>query len=199
MKKIHTILFTVMILTACSDTDQNLNELVEAASSVTSETLQLEGIGSVAVMINPADSNPRIEIILQDEKELTSVEIEEVQKRIQDAVYSNTNVSFNVLIRSKSEEELRDEKWHPIFKAIYEKTEEEFEEYRGFAYSFSPEPLQIIIKTHLQDNKSTSNLEKIEQIEEYVDEIIKQKIKELYVEELPYKIIVRSKDNEDLN
>ncbi len=199
MRKILTILFTVMILTACSDTDQNLIELGEAASSITSETLQMEGIGHSMIMIDPTDSNPRIEIILQDEKELRSVDREEVQERIEDTVYSKTNVSFNVLIRSKSEKELRDEKWGPIFRAIYEKTEEEFVEYRGFAYSFSPEPLQIIIKTHLQDNKSTSNLEKIEQIEEYVDEIIKQKIKELSVKELPFKIIVRSKDNEDLN
>ena len=124
---------------------------------------------------------------------------QKVQKLVSDTVYSKTDIVFNVTVRTKTAAERLDNKWQPILSAIRAETDKKFEEYRGFAYSFSPAPLQIIIKTDLKNSKGSSNLEKVEQIKKYVDEIIELKREELSIEELPYKITVRSKDNEDLN
>ncbi|MGN7478612.1 hypothetical protein ACTHOQ_12220 [Solibacillus silvestris] len=99
----------------------------------------------------------------------------------------------------KSESAIRDQQWQPILSAISEETNKRFEEYRGFAYSFHPEPLQIIIKTNIDSPKWFGNPDKkINQIAEYVDIIIKLKREELSIEEIPYEIIITDKNDKEV-
>ncbi len=214
MKKI-LILPMIIILAACSNNtgeekidsqieanssvDAQFTEIINAASATTSAILESEGVGRNMMIVDPKAEKPYIEIVRVDGKELPSVETERVQKLIKDTVNSKTGVDFNVTLRSQTKEEIRDTKWLPIFDAVAEKIEEGFEEYRGFGYSFSPEPLQIIIKTNLKENKGSANQEKIEEIEQYASKIIEEKIKELSIEKIPYKIIIRSQEHKDLN
>lgn len=212
MKKILTILPIIIILAACSNNtseekidskiettaseDAHLTVIIDVASSTISEILESEGVGRNMMIIDPKADKPYIEIIRVDGLELPDVETKEIQERIKDTVLSKTDVNFNVTLRSQTKEEIRDTNWHPIFDALIKEMESEFEEYRGFGYSFSPEPLQIIIKTDMKDNKSTG---KIEEIEQYANKIIEKKIQELSVEKIPYKIIIRGIGDEDIN
>ncbi|WP_251397738.1 hypothetical protein [Ureibacillus chungkukjangi] len=129
-----------------------------------------------------------------------SEKIEEFEKLIDERILSKTDLNFTVNFKRQSENAIRDQEWQPIFTAIIDETNKKFEEYRGFAYSFHPAPLQIIIKTKLDSPSWFSNSdEKVNQITEYVEKIIELKRKELSIEEIPYKIIVRDKNNKKLN
>lgn len=87
-----------------------------------------------------------------------------------------------------------------MFSSINEETKKEFKEYRGFAYSFHPEPLQIIIKTNLEKPKWYWNSnQKVLEITTYVDKIIELKTEELSIEEIPYEIIIRDKNDKKIN
>ncbi|WP_404450686.1 hypothetical protein LG329_09980 [Virgibacillus necropolis] len=93
-----------------------------------------------------------------------------------------------------------DQKWAPIFRSIMEETSKKFDEYRGFASSFHPKPLQIIIKTDLHESKWWWNTDKkVEEIVDYVEAIIDIKREELAVEKIPLDIIVRGENNKQLN
>jgi len=215
MKPILLILPLLLVLMACSanagkvdeeaeivansSEEAQVNQIIDLASSAISAILESEGIGRNMMVIDPTVDNPYIEIIRVDGKELSSAETARVEKLIKDTVFTKTDVAFNVTLRPQTKEEIRDSQWSPIFQAVIDETEKKFKEYRGFAYSFSPEPLQIIIKTDLRDNKSTSNREKIEAIEQYANQIIERKIEELTVEKIAYKIIIRNNDNEEIN
>lgn len=215
MKPILLILPLLLVLMACSanagkvdeeaeivansSEEAQVNQIIDLASSAIFAILESEGIGRNMMVIDPTVDNPYIEIIRVDGKELSSAETARVEKLIKDTVFTKTDVAFNVTLRPQTKEEIRDSQWSPIFQAVIDETEKKFKEYRGFAYSFSPEPLQIIIKTDLRDNKSTSNREKIEAIEQYANQIIERKIEELTVEKIAYKIIIRNNDNEEIN
>ena len=215
MKPILLILPLLLVLMACSanagkvdeeaeivansSEETQVNQIIDLASSAIFAILESEGIGRNMMVIDPTVDNPYIEIIRVDGKELSSAETARVEKLIKDTVFTKTDVAFNVTLRPQTKEEIRDSQWSPIFQAVIDETEKKFKEYRGFAYSFSPEPLQIIIKTDLRDNKSTSNIEKIEAIEQYANQIIERKIEELTVEKIAYKIIIRNNDNEEIN
>ncbi|EPD53799.1 hypothetical protein HMPREF1210_00622 [Paenisporosarcina sp. HGH0030] len=124
----------------------------------------------------------------------------EIRILVADAVSSKTNINFDVKVNRRSENEIRDEKWHPVFTSVREETAKNFEEFKGFAYSFHPEPLQIIIKTDLEKSKWWWNSdEKVKEIEKHVLEIIKLKSEELLIEEIPHEIIISGKENKKLN
>ncbi|MER2009754.1 MAG: hypothetical protein ABS939_20145, partial [Psychrobacillus sp.] len=82
-----------------------------------------------------------------------SKEIEDLEKIIDQTILSKTDLEYTVKIQKKSESAIRDQQWQPILSAISEETNKRFKEYRGFAYSFHPEPLQIIIKTNIPSSK----------------------------------------------
>ena len=179
--------------------NEKIAEVSEAVFTITSKLLKAEGFQSNIMLIDSKNPKPYIEAILTDEREISSTEKQAIQKLVSDTMYAKTNIVFNVTVRTWMAAERLDNEWQPILSAIREAADQKFEEYRGFAYSFSPAPLQIIIKTDLKKSKKSSNFKKVEQIEEYVEGIIALKREELAVENLPYKIIVRSKDNETLN
>lgn len=152
---------------------------------------------------NSISTNPNNEIIIEihgtKEDLENSKEIEELEKMIDQTILSKTELDYTVRIRKKSESAIRDQEWQPIIGAIIEETNKKFEEYRGFAYSFHPEPLQIIIKTNIDSPKWFGNSDKkINQMIEYVDQIIELKREELSIEEIPYKIIIMDKNDKEV-
>ncbi|MFJ7970886.1 hypothetical protein [Psychrobacillus sp. NPDC096389] len=185
---------------AISEEDKKLNDLVNEVSKIVSESLHEKGYYINAMMIDPRTPNPSIEIRIEETEEYYDKVKDDIQQLVSNAVFSKTKINFQVKITRKSENDIRDEKWQPIFSTIREETEKKFEEYEGFAYSFHPEPLQIIIKTDLQKSKWPWNSnKKAKQIVKYVDEIIELKREELSVEVLPYKVIIRGKNNKQVN
>lgn len=100
----------------------------------------------------------------------------EIEKLIANSVYANTSMNFKVFIKEKSKSKIKDQEWQPVFSAIRDETKKEFKEYSGFAYSFHPEPLQIIIKTDLKKPKGFwQSKKKVKQLIDYVDKIIELK------------------------
>lgn len=114
----------------------------------------------------------------------------------------NMDVKVKVTRKSKAETdaEIWDMKWQPIFTSIMAETDKKFDEITGFAYSFHPMPLQIIIKTSLShgwmewDTKRQTKV-----IENYVRQIVEIKREELSIEKIPYKIIIRSEEHKKIN
>jgi len=175
-----------------SEEDGKLNEVLK----ITLDLLKANGYDKTnySLTIDPSKG-----III----EVTNGELinkNEIEKLIANSVYSNTSMNFKVFIKEKSKSKIKDPEWQPVFSAIRDETKKEFKEYSGFAYSFHPEPLQIIIKTDLEKPKGfwQSN-KKVKQLIDYVDKIIELKREELSIEEIPYEIIIRDKNNNKLN
>lgn len=173
---------------------QKLNESLSEASKVISDLLKEQGLNIYLISLHP-----KKEIIIEG----TSGDLankDEIEKMVAKTVLSKTNMNFTVKIQKKSKVETRDQNWQPVFSSINEETKKEFKEYRGFAYSFHPEPLQIIIKTNLEKPKWYWNSnQKVSEITIYVDKIIELKTEELSIEEIPYEIIIRDKNDKKIN
>lgn len=180
-----------------SEEEKKQTELLNETMKITSELLNEKNFEFSSVSIDPTTSI--IEIRIEGTKEYYNAVKGEISKLVADALSSKTNINFEVKVNKRSENEIRDEKWHPIFTTIREETDKKFEEYKGFSYSFHPEPLQIIIKTDLDKSKWWNSDKKVNEIEKYVQEIIKLKREELLIDEIPYEIIIRGKKNKKLN
>lgn len=171
---------------------KKLRQSIDKVSNVVSDVLKDKGYNfDYSIMVKPEK-----EIIIEA-KELE--EDEQLEKLIAEAILSATNKNYTVKLEEKSESEIKNMEWNPVFNAIVEETGKKFNEYRGFASSFHPMPLQIIIKTKINDGWFGNSDEKVKQIENYVDNIIELKLKELAIEEVPYEIIIRDKNNERIN
>ncbi|WP_438313627.1 hypothetical protein [Sporosarcina sp. FA9] len=176
--------------------EQKLRESLSKVSKVTSDLFKEKGYHDINYSIL---LHPKKEIIIEGKNEVLEKK-DEIEKLIANTVFSKTNMNFTVKIQKKSENEIRDQNWQPVFSAIREETKREFEEYTGFAYSFHPEPLQIIIKTNLEKPKWFWNSnKKVKQITNYVDKIIELKKEELSIEKIPYAIIIRDKNDKKIN
>ncbi|OZU88893.1 hypothetical protein CIL03_07680 [Virgibacillus indicus] len=123
---------------------------------------------------------------------------EMLEKRIHDQIFSKYQIDYTITINTKSDEEIREEKWHPIFTTIREEMNKQFDEVTGFAHSFQPKPLQIIIKTSLPSGNQESK-KLAGNMEAYVHGIIKIKSGEASLEKEAYRIIIKNKDQEKLN
>lgn len=183
---------------ALSEEDEKQRETMMQVIEEISALLKEKGCPSNSISTN---SNNEILIEMQGMKEDfgKSKEIEDLEKIIDQTILSKMDLEYTVKIQKKSESAIRDQQWQPIFSAISEETNKRFKEYRGFAYSFHPEPLQIIIKTNIHSSKWFGNSDKkINQITEYVDKIIELKREELSIEEIPYEIIIRDKNDREI-
>lgn len=175
-----------------SEEDGKLNEVLK----ITLDLLKANGYDKTnySLTIDPSKG-----III----EVTNGELinkNEIEKLIASSVYSHTNMNFKVFIKEKSKSKIKDQEWQPVFSAIRDETKKQFEDYRGFAYSFHPEPLQIIIKTDLVKPKGFwKSSKKVKQITMYVNKIIELKREELSFEEIPYEIIIWDKNNKEMN
>ena len=179
-----------------SEEDQNLRESTMKVYEEISSILMEEGYDHYSI-----STNPKNELIIDIQGPNETIEkSKEIEKLIAQTILTKTDLVFTVKLRKKSESAIRDQQWQPIFDAVREETNKKFNEYRGFAYSFHPEPLQIIIKTDLETPKWFWNSnKKVNQITEYVEKIIELKREELSIEEIPYKIIIRDKNDKNMN
>lgn len=131
-------------------------------------------------------------------KEIEEPIAQKIEELIAQKMLSNSNTNLEVKFKEIGST-LLDQEWQPIFEAIRVETEKKFEEYKGFAYSFHPEPLQIIIKTDLDTPKWFRNSNrKANQMKKYVHKIINLKQEELSIKEIPYEIIVEDKNTKKI-
>ena len=161
----------------------------------------MEVVGEISALLKEREYPPNSISINSNNEILIEMQgmNEELEKFIDQTILQKTDLEYTVRIQKKSEIAIRDQQWQPILSAIREETNKRFKEYRGFAYSFHPEPLQIIIKTNIHSSKWFGNSgKKINQITEYVDKIIELKREELSIEEIPYEIIIRDKNDKEV-
>ncbi|MFC7394987.1 DUF4030 domain-containing protein [Scopulibacillus cellulosilyticus] len=99
----------------------------------------------------------------------------------------------------KSQSEIKDLKWNEhIFPVILEEmmSKKAYHVY-GFAYSFHPEPLQIIIKTSVM-SKAPQAKELKQEIVRNIHTMLQSKYLAQWVDHEPYKVIVRGKDYKNI-
>ena len=189
---------TLESLPALSEEDKQLRKSMIKVIEEIRGLLKEKGYPSTSILTN-SNNEIIIEIDGMVEDIKNSEEIEEVEKVINQTILSKTEFDYTAKLRKKSKSAIRDQEWRPIFGAIREETNKRFEEYRGFAYSFHPEPLQIIIKTNIDSPKWFGNSDKkVDQITEYIDKIIELKREELSIEEIPYEIIIWDKNDKEV-
>ncbi|MFJ8236129.1 hypothetical protein ACIQ34_10320 [Ureibacillus sp. NPDC094379] len=177
-----------------SEEQLKLNESISKETLKISDILREKGFKNYSISFQPQNK------IIIEGTEADLAKKEALEKHIADTIYLKTKQNFTVKIKKKSENQIKDQEWQPIFTSIMDETKKEFEEYRGFAYSFHPEPLQIIIKTNLEKPKWFWNSdEQVKQITNYVEKIIELKSEELSIEEIHYEIIIRDKHNKQMN
>ncbi|WP_199794641.1 hypothetical protein [Lentibacillus sp. Marseille-P4043] len=175
--------------------DKKLMESIHNISNIVSDVLKNEGYNNHSYSISV---KPKKEIIIEGTNN-NFVDNAELEKLISNAILTEENMKFTVQLTKKSEREIRDQEWHPVFTAIREEINKKFKEYRGFAFSFHPQPLQIIIKTKINNSWFGNSDEKVKEIEKYVDKIIELKLEELSIEKVPYEINIRDENNEKIN
>ncbi|GGK09056.1 hypothetical protein GCM10007063_34350 [Lentibacillus kapialis] len=174
--------------------EKKLRESIDKVSNIVSDVLEDKGHNlGYSILVEPKKK------IIIEGTDKNFAGNGELEKRITNAILSKTNMKYTVKLKKKSEREIKNQEWHPIFAAIREETNKKFNEYRGFASSFHPQPLQIIIKTKINNSWFGNSDEKVKQIEYYVDKIIELKREELSIEEIPYDIIIRDKNNKKIN
>lgn len=167
---------------------------VDQVSKIAIEVLSEQGMPSYSFQVFPNES---IQIEIQ-ETNISDNKKRKWKEAISNKVYEGTQVKYQVNFSEISETDQADQSWSPVFHSIQDQMSKHFEEYRGFAFSFHPQPLQIIIKTHV-GFWSWNSEEKVKEIERYVNKIIELKKEEIKVEEIPYEIIIRDKNNDRIN
>ena len=170
---------------------KKITESINSTSKVITDLLKEKGAINYSITMHPKN-----EIIIEG-TDIDYTKKDEMEKLIAHTIFSKTNMNFTVKIQKISANRIREQNWQPVFTAIIEETRNKFDEYRGFAYSFHPEPLQIIIKTDLEKPKWLwGSKRKVKQIKKYVDKVIELKSAEISIEKIPYEIIIRDKNNQ---
>ncbi|WP_102275316.1 DUF4030 domain-containing protein [Cytobacillus massiliigabonensis] len=130
----------------------------------------------------------------------TEKRIEEIKQVVNDRLKTKNIDSFTIKINkiNLSQKE-KEAKWNEIFPVIIEGLTAK-KEYKvtGFAYSFHPAPLQIIIKTSINASDKDAD-ERVRIIEETINEFLKSEEIQSKIGGDPYKIIIRGKDKQKIN
>lgn len=182
-----------------SKEDKVSQERFEDIARLSMEILKQKELDAGGVSISSANAKHEVEIILPYGKQLDETKVNEAEKLIENTISQESNTKVDIKIKQKMKNQARDESWGPVFSSIIEETSKKYKEYRGFAYSFYPEPLQIIIKTDLLKSKSRNPDEKVTEIVEYVEALIDKKTEEIGIEKVAFQVIVRDKNNKSLN
>ncbi|MDM5455423.1 DUF4179 domain-containing protein [Peribacillus simplex] len=179
-----------------NEKNKELEKLTDELLTITQEVVKEKGYTILAsgVSTNPKEVSIKVGIegTEQDYKEVKN----QIEKQVHDVIYAKKHEKYEVEVKRESEDEIKDQNWQPIFTAVMEETHKKFKVTNGFAYSFHPKPLEIILKTSL--SKGEENKEQAERIEEYARQVVEIKRKELSVEAIPYKIIIRDKEHKKL-
>ncbi|UOQ92111.1 hypothetical protein MUO14_16640 [Halobacillus shinanisalinarum] len=183
-----------------SEEDKKRRDLTHEIFEISSHVLEKEGYDQVDGMgIQSLESKPILTIEIKGTKQHYKKVKDDIEKLVHDAIQAKKDLDYTVKVNRQTEAEVRDMEWSPIFRSIMEETDKRFDHVKGFAYSFHPEPLQIIIKTSLsQEWFSWGEKKRVEDIGEYVEQIIEIKREDLSIEKIPYTIIVRGKESKQL-
>ena len=145
---------------------------------------------------SPDSENIIIHIDVPD-KETRINEIKDVMTEIlNDRGIEKYTIEINRINLQKQEKEAQ---WGELFPVIYEGLSSKKEyQVTGFAYSFDPAPLQIIIKTsiHVSDREADA---KVRLIEETIEEFLESKEIQQKIGGDPYIIIIRDKEQNKIN
>ena len=130
----------------------------------------------------------------------TEKRVEEIKEIINENLREKNVDSYSIKINkidlSQREKET---KWNEIFHVIIEGLTAK-KEYKvtGFVYSFHPANLQIIIKTSIKASDKDAD-EKVQIIEDTINEFINSEEIQNKIAGEPYKIIIRGEDKERIN
>lgn len=134
----------------------------------------------------------------------TEKRIEEIKKIVNESLKAKNIDSYDIKINKIDlAQREKEAKWNEIFDVIFEGLTAKGEyKVTGFAYSFHPAPLQIIIKTSIKTSINTSDKdvdEKVRIIEETINEFLNSEEIQSKIGGDPYEIIIRGKDKKRIN
>jgi hypothetical protein len=177
-----------------SDEEKKLQQLEEEIIRIAAETIKQHGYESKGIGV---DRDPQTLTITIDESKDTFDKVKNnLKKIIKRAIAKENKLNYKVELDRITDIEKTENDWYPVFDSISNETQKNFSEVTGFAYSFHPQPLQIIIKTSLK--KGEEGKENAAIIEEYTKSVTEIKRKEIGLEKIPYVIIIRDKKHDTL-
>jgi hypothetical protein len=169
-------------------------EMVDEFINIALEKLKQNGYESEGSSLSRDEKT--FTITIDESKEKFEKIKHDLEDNIQRAIDEESDLKYKVVIDRISQIEKAERDWYPILDSIMNETNKNFTEVRGFAYSFHPQPLQIIIKTSLKQGEEGKD--KAALIEEYTQKVTEIKRKELGLEKIPYIIIIRDKKHDKL-
>lgn len=179
-----------------SEKNIELEKLTDEILTITQEVVEEKGYTILASGVSMNPKKVSVKVGIEGTEQHYKKVKNQIEKHVHDVIYAKKHEKFEVEVKRESEDEIKGQNWQPIFTAVMEETHKKFKETNGFAYSFHPKPLEIILKTSLSKGEETE--EQAERIEEYARQVVELKRKELSVEAMPYKIIIRDKDHKKL-
>jgi|GEM_PF-2551667 len=139
-------------------------------------------------------------VIVQIDVPSTEKRIKEIKAGITD-IFTNRGIEkYTVEINQINlPKQAKEANWHEIFSVIHEGLSAKKEyQVTGFAYSFHPAPLQIIIKTSIQSSDEEAD-EKVRRIEEAIEEFLESDEIKKKIDGEPYIIIIRDNEQNKIN
>lgn len=130
----------------------------------------------------------------------TEKRIEEIKEIVNERLRAKNIDSYSIKINKIDlTQREKEAKWNEIFPVIIEGlTAKKEYNVTGFAYSFHPAPLQIIIKTSIKASDKDAD-EKVRIIEDTINEFLNSKEIQNKIAGEPYKIIIRGEDKQKIN
>ncbi|WP_163527231.1 DUF4179 domain-containing protein [Halobacillus ihumii] len=160
---------------------------------ITQEVLQQEGYRFTTLGIDARTPHIIKVEIVGSEQHYNKVK-DDIEKLVHNAIYSQEQLKYEVEVTRQTEAEIKEQKWQPILSSVREETHKRYNKVTGFAFSFHPKPLQIILKTSLSEGGQSKRT--AEQIANYARQVVEIKRDKLSIEKIPYKIIIRDKEQE---
>ncbi|WP_449623038.1 DUF4030 domain-containing protein [Robertmurraya sp. Marseille-Q9965] len=140
------------------------------------------------------------EVVVELEIPSTEKRIEEIQKIISESLKIKKIDSYSLKINKVDfSQREKEAKWDEIFPVIFEGLSAK-KDYKviGFAYSFHPAPLQIIIKTSINASDKDAD-EKVRLIEKTINEFLNSEEIQKKINGDPFEIIIRGKNKQRIN
>lgn len=102
--------------------------VVNDISDIAREALKEKGYNKILAMrIDPRSSNRIIDIKIEGSKQHYHSVKHDIQKTVQDAIYAKKHLHYKVTVIRRTEKEIRDMNWQPIFHSIVEETDKHFD------------------------------------------------------------------------
>ncbi|GAA0607886.1 hypothetical protein GCM10009001_26540 [Virgibacillus siamensis] len=161
---------------------------------ITQNVLEQNGYSFSALGMDPRKHSISIE--MEGQGQVSDKMKAEIGKLVHHAIDAKMNMDYTIEVSGKSKAEIRDENWQPIFSTVMAEAHKEYNAVTGFAYSFHPKPLEIILKTSLSQGEADKK--KAEKIATYAKQVVEVKRNKLSVDKIPYEMIIRDKDQEKL-